>query len=587
MNRPLHTRLLHRRAPVLAALVVALTACSTPGDRPLPAAPVPVAAEARATVASSAHPLATEAALQMLAEGGTAVDATIAAQMVLGLVEPQSSGIGGGLLMLVWDAPGQRLRGYDGLASAPARSTAGLRVDTDGRTLPLNDVSRGGRSVGVPGALMALELAHRQHGRLPWARLFEPAIRLASQGYPLAPYAQGILARDPGAKDHPEFRADHFDGQGQALPAGTVLRNAAYADTLKAVASQGVTAFWRNGAAKRLVDAAQRGAHPSLMTVEDILGYRAVEREALCAPVRALRVCAFGPPSFGGVTVLQMLQMVAERHPQLAPADLDNAAFWHTYVEAGRMAQADRRQYVGDPDQVAVPAVALTAPAYLRERAARIDPQRAAPSVRPGNPGGAAVSQAPGPDDTGASADQTSQIVVVDAAGSIASTTTTINLNFGSRLRVDGYVLNNALTNFGPAPEAGRPQPNQMAPGKRPVTSMSPVVVFDPKGQPVLAGGLAGGGQIVDYIARSLIEMMWLERSPAQVLAAGHVTTALAPRAQLESGPPRAALATGLRALGHEVVVEPTVSGAGFVRRVPGGWIGAADPRRDGVALGR
>ncbi|MCE2658638.1 MAG: gamma-glutamyltransferase family protein [Rubrivivax sp.] len=547
-------------------------------------------------MASTAHPLASQAALQMLAEGGSAVDATIAAQMVLGLVEPQSSGIGGGLLMMVWDSPGQRLRSYDGLSSAPARSTAGLRVDTDGRLLPLNDVSRGGRSVGVPGALMALELAHRQHGRLPWARLFEPAIALATQGYPFAPYAQGILARDRGAVEHPEFLADHFDRQGQALPAGTVLRNPAYAETLKAVASKGVAAFWRDGAAQRLVAAAQRGAHPSLMTVADITGYRAVEREPLCAPVRSVKVCMSGPPSFGGVTVLQMLQMLADRAPSPTAGDLDGPAFWHTYVEAGRMAQADRRQFVGDPDHNPVPTSALLAPSYLRQRAATINPERAAGPVRPGNPSAATVSRGPngtavdGGDatETGAiSADQTSQIVVVDGTGNIASTTTTINLNFGARLRVDGYVLNNALTNFSGAPEAGRTNPNQMAPGKRPVTSMSPLVVFDAAGQPVVAGGSAGGGQIVDYIARSLIEMLWLGRSPAQVLAAGHVTTALAPRVQLEAGTPRAELAAALRARGHDVAVEPTVSGAGFVLRVPGGWLGAADPRRDGAALGR
>jgi gamma-glutamyltranspeptidase / glutathione hydrolase len=581
-----------RRSFALCVFVVALTACGTPVERAVAPSPAPVATSPRPTVASTAHPLATQAALQMLAQGGSAVDATIAAQMVLGLVEPQSSGIGGGLLMMVWDAPSSRLRSYDGLSAAPARTTAGLRVDTDGRLLPLNDVSRGGRSVGVPGALMALELAHQRHGRLPWARLFEPAITLAEQGHPLAPYAQGILARDKGGVEHPEFLSDYFDRQGQALPVGTLLRNPAYAQTLKAVATKGVAAFWRDGAAERLVAAAQRGAHPSLMTVADITGYRAVEREPLCAAVRSHKVCTAGPPSFGGVTVLQMLQMVADRAPAPTVADLDSAAFWHTYVEAGRLAQADRRQYVGDPDHTPVPTAALLSPGYLRGRAAGIDPQAAAKAVRAGNPLGAAVSHLG--DGTrheaftaSASADQTSQIVVVDATGSIASTTTTINLNFGARLRVDGYVLNNALTNFSAAPPPGQTLANQMAPGKRPVTSMAPVVVFDAAGQPVLAGGSAGGGQIVDYIARALWEQLWLGHSPAQVLAGGHVTTALAPRIQLEAGTPRAALAEPLRALGHEVVVEPTISGAGFVRKLPAGWVGAADPRRDGVALGQ
>ena len=575
------------RWPCLAAaLAAALVAgCSTP----VPPQPAAVDTQPRRVVASTAHPLATRAALQMLAEGGSAIDATVAAQMVLGLVEPQSSGPGGGLLMLVWDAPAQRLRSYDGLAAAPARTTAALRTDVDGRQLPADSVARGGRSVGVPGALAALELAHRQHGLLPWARLFGPAIDLATQGFPMAPYLHGILARDPGARGHAEFRADLYGPDGQPHPVGTLLRNPAYADTLRQVAALGVDGFWRSGAADRLVAAAQRGAHPSLMTAADVLAYRAVERAPVCAPVRVWRVCTLGPPSFGGVTVLQMLQLLDQRQPASDGAALEAPGFWHTYAEAGRLAQADRRQFIGDPDQVAVPVAGLLAPAYLQQRAALIDPARAATAVRPGRPASGLQSQAPADlaADAPASADQTSQIVVVDAAGRIASTTTTINLNFGARLRVDGYVLNNALTNFSSAPPAGAVQANQMAPGKRPVTSMAPVVVFDAAGQPVVAGGSAGGGQIVDYIARALVEMLWLGRSPAQALAGGHVTTALAPRIQLEAGTARTALVAPLRALGHEVVVEPTLSGAGFIQRVPGGWIGAADPRRDGAALGQ
>ena len=576
------------RLSCLAPLVcVVLAGCTLPTPpaiapraetRPIATTPQPVAA-------STAHPLATQAALQMLAEGGSAIDATVAAQMVLGLVEPQSSGIGGGSLLMVWDATVRQLRSYDGLAAAPARTTASLRTDADGRLLPADQVARGGRSVGVPGTLAVMEQAHHQHGRLPWARLFQPAIALAEQGYPMAAYARGILAQDPGAKAHAAFRADLYAADGQPHPVGTVLRNPAYADTLRQVAAKGVAAFWRDGAAARLVAAAQRGAHPGFITEADVTGYQPRERAPLCAPVRVWTVCLPGPPSFGGVAVLQMLQLLDLGAGPVTGATLDDAAFWHRYAEVGRLAQADRRQYVGDPDHVAVPVATLLAPAYLRQRAALIDPRRAAPTVRSGSPLPPAVSRQADADT--AAAEQTSQIVVVDAQGSIASTTTTINLNFGARLRVDGYVLNNALTNFGPAPERGQTLANQMAPGKRPVTSMAPVIVFDAQGQPVVAGGSAGGGQIVDYIARALLELLWLDRRPDEVLAAGHVTTALAPRIQLEAGTHRAALAGALRERGHEVVVEPTVSGAGFLKRVPGGWIGAADPRRDGVALGR
>jgi gamma-glutamyltranspeptidase/glutathione hydrolase len=510
----------------------------------------------------------------MLAAGGSAVDAAVAAQLVLGLVEPQSSGLGGGALLLVWDAGQRRLRSYDGLAAAPARVTASLRTDVDGQQLPLDSVSRSGRSVGVPGLPALLEQAHRRHGRLPWAKLFEPAIELARDGFPVAPYVHGILARDPGARAHAAFRDDWFDAGGQVHAVGTRLRNPAYALTLARMAALGVDGFWRDGGAARLVAAVQQGPHPGLMTVDDVLRYRTVEREALCAPLQAWRVCSAGAPSFGGIAVLQTLQMMAPpAGPAITVASLDDPGFWHRWAEVGRLVQADRRHWVGDPDHVKVPARELVDAAYVKHRAAAIDPLRAAAAApRHGTP---------------AVADQTSQIVVADAAGQVVSMTTTINLNFGARLRVDGYVLNNALTNFGPATERGEPAANRMAAGKRPVTSMAPVIVFDAQGRVLLAGGSAGGGPIVDYVARNLLEMLWLGRTPAQALAGGHVTTATAPRVQLEAGTPRAALAGALRERGHEVSVNPLPSGAGFLRLVGDGWLGGADPRRDGVALGQ
>ncbi len=584
------TRFLCGRGFVVLALLLGACAGAPPLPRSQP--PQPVDRVAQPSAAATAHPLATQAALQMLAEGGHAIDGVIAAQMVLGLVEPQSSGLGGGSLLLLWDEAAQRLHSHDGLAAAPARATASLRTDVDGRLLPADEVARGGRSVGVPGTLAVLEQVHRRHGRLPWARLFEPAIRLATEGFPVAPYVHGILARDPGARLHPEFRADWYDEQGRVRPVGSVLHNAAYAQTLRQLASLGVDGFWRSGGAQRLVAAAARGAQPTLMQADDVLNYRAVEREPLCAPVRVWKVCVTGPPSFGGIAVLQILKTLDLRAGDaIDAAALDSAAFWHLYAEAGRLAQADRRQWVGDPDQVSVPAAGLVADDYLRHRAALIDPARAMPAVGPGQPAAAGLGLGQVPDLASEAAAQTSQIVVADAAGNVVTATTTINLNFGARLRVDGYVLNNALTNFGPAPLRGQTIANQMAPLKRPVTSMAPVIVFDPRGRVLLAGGSAGGGPIVDYISRNLIELLWLGRSPAQALAGGHVSTASAPTIQLEAGTPRAALAAPLHEMGHPVAVEPLPSGAGFLRRVDGsrggGWLGAADPRRDGVALGQ
>jgi gamma-glutamyltranspeptidase / glutathione hydrolase len=531
--------------------------------------------------ATTAHPLATQAALQMLAQGGSAVDALVAAQAVLGLVEPQSSGLGGGALLLVWDAGAQRLRSYDGLSAAPARVTPSLRTDVDGRLLAAQEVERGGRSVGVPGILALLELAHQRHGKLPWARLFQPAIQLAQEGFPLAPYVHGILSQDPGAKLHPALRDTHFGPDGLVKPAGTRLRHPAYALTLQALAAQGTSRYLAQAGAAQWAAAAQQGPHASLMTAQDITAYRVQEREPLCARVVSWRICMAGPPSFGGIAVLQMLQMVQARAPQ--PFDLSNPAFWQVFVEAGRLAQADRRQWVGDPAFTPVPSEALVAAPYVAERARLINPLQALPHIDPGRPVQAISALL---NDAGNPAPATSQLAIVDAQGMVVSATTTNNLNFGSRLVADGVVLNNALTNFSAAPPPGGRLANQMEAGKRPVTSMAPLIVFDEAGLPLLAGGSAGGGQIVDYIAQSLIEMLWLGRTPAQALASGHVTTALAPRIQLEKGTAREALAEPLAALGQQVVKEATVSGQGYLRRHGLGWLGAADPRRDGVALG-
>lgn len=590
VHRALHPRPIPAILTTLSLLAVLLLpgcASAPPAAQPdATAAPQPVASTPRAVAAATAHPLATAAALEMLAAGGSVVDAAAAAQLVLGLVEPQSSGLGGGGLIMLWSQAEARLRAYDGLAAAPGRATVSLDTDVDGRQLPAQDVTRGGRSVGVPGTPALLELAHRRHGRLPWARLFEPAIRLAEDGYPLAPYLRTVLSGRNAARDHPDLRDDLFDAAGSVHPVGTRLRNPAYARTLRTLASLGVEGWWRSGAAARLVAATRRSGVPGLVDEADLLRYRAVEREPLCAPLQAvqrLRACFFGPPSFGGIVALQTLQMAV---PAQGPVALEDASFWHRYAESGRLAQADRRHWVGDPGFADVPAAALVAAPYLEQRAAHIDARRAARQVPHGDPRPGTQARASEPEGR-ETADATSQLVVADARGDVLSMTTTINLNFGSRIRVDGYVLNNAMTNFGPAPERGQRIANQMAAHKRPITSMSPLVVFDEAGRPLAAGGSAGGGQIVDYIARNLIEMLWLGRSPAQALAGGHVSTALAPRVQLEAGTPRAALAPALRELGHEVTVDRLPSGAAFLLRRGDGWLGAADPRRDGTALGR
>jgi gamma-glutamyltranspeptidase / glutathione hydrolase len=572
-------------ALLLAAAL--LSGCASTGSPPSPVKIEPITVQAKKRAVTTAHPLATTAALNILERGGSAVDAAIAAQMVLGLVEPQSSGVGGGALAMHWDAKAAQLTSFDGLSAAPSRVTAALAQDFDGKTLKSDDVARGGRSVGVPGALAVLKLLHERHGKLPWASLFEPAIKLAKEGFPFPSYMHTILSSPTAAKDHPEMLPLYFDASQKILPLGTMLTNPAYANTLTRMAQQGPAGYLAQGGAASLVAGLQRGAHPSMISEADLRAYRAEPREPLCAPFLAYKVCAMGPTSFGGVVVLQMLQMLEARLDGAAPAgrfSFDDPAFAHLYAEAGRLAQADRLHYIGDPAFSKVPSATLIAAPYLKERARLIDASKSAPTVSHGviDAKTALLDTAPSSE----TMDATSQMAIVDADGNALSVTTTNNLNFGSRLLIDGYVLNNAMTNFASSPRPGQSSPNKMEPGKRPVTSMAPVIVFDATGKPVVVGGSAGGFQIVDYITGSLIEMIANQRTPAQALARGNLSTAVSGKVQLEKDTPAAALAPALAARGHSVEIVPLISGQGFLMRKEDGWIGAADPRRDGVAMG-
>lgn len=562
-----------------AAIVLSLAGCAS-----LDAPKIgPIEARPAANAVTTAHPLATRAALDVLARGGAPIDAAVAAQMVLGLVEPQSSGVGGGSLVMLWDAQKQQLKSYDGLAAAPAAATAALEIDVDGMKLQPERLRRSGRAVGVPGTVPVLELAHREHGKLAWSSLFEAAITLAERGFPISPYMHEILSAPNAARTHPHLRDFYFDGAGRPLPVGTVIRNPAYARTLRQIAAVGAAALTEEATAARLVAAASDGYRPTLMTPADLKGYRPRERTPICAPFLAYRVCTMGPTSFGGVVVLQLLQMLEARAE--GRFDFEDPAFAHLYANAGYLAQADRRHYVGDPDFVPVPVEGLIARAYVQSRAGMIDMHAAHPRPRHGNPDGATTASATVPDDS-EQHPATSQIAIADRDGNAISITTTINLNFGSRLVVDGFVLNNALINFSSAPPPGTRRANQMAPGKRPISAMAPTIAFDTHGRPVVIGGAAGGGYIVDYIARTLVDMLANDFTPQQALTAGHVSTANPGKLRLESGTSREKMASALRALGHDVEIRPMKSGLAFLKRTPQGWLGAADPRRDGVAEG-
>ena len=597
--KPITNRRRTRSIPVVASLLF-LGACALqPPASQTPARDVlanaqqassrPIATQPARQAVATAHPLATRAALRMLDNGGAPIDAAIAAQMVLGLVEPQSSGVGGGSLIMHWDAANAKLTSYDGLAAAPAKVTAALTVDVDGSILKLDDIQRGGRTVGVPGTLAVLKQVHERYGKLPWAGLFEPAIALAENGFPMTAYMHGILSAPTAAADHPDMLPVYFGANGKVKAPGTLITNAAYAATLRRIAARGPAGLWESGAGSALVAAAQRGYRASLMTEADLAAYRPEPREPLCAPFLVYSVCMMAPPSFGGVVVLQVLQMLEARKTAASGAarfNFDDPEFVHYFAEAGRLAQADRLNYVGDPGYTRIPTGPLLASSYLQERARLIDPSTSSKEVNAGvvEAKAAATLQAAQFADT---ADATSQLAIVDAAGNALSMTTTINLNFGSRLMVNGFVLNNALTNFTGVPRAGQAAPNRMQAGKRPVTSMAPTIVFDQSGKPVVVGGSAGGGQIVDYISASLVEMLANQRTPAEALARGHVSTAVRGKLQLEKGTAVESQAAALSVKGHFVEVLPMVSGLGFLMRRDAGWLGAADPRRDGVAEGR
>lgn len=568
-----------------AVLLAFVAACS---ETPRVAAPIAPSAKAHTTpsaasarIAQTANPFATHAAIEMLDRGGNAIDAIVAAQMVLGLVEPQMSGPGGGSLLIYWDASQRKLVSFDGLAAAPARTTASLRTALDGRLLPRAAVMTGGRSVAVPGTLPMLAEVHQRYGKLPWATLFEPAIALAERGFPLPEFLHRIVELDHVDPRLTPDLAMYFDVEGNPLPIGTIIPNPEYAETLRRIAARGVDGLLGDGGAERIVASAQRGPLPSLMTPEDLRNYRPVEREPICAPFLAYRVCTVPPPSYGGIYLLQLLQMMQSRSG--GHYDFDDPAFVHLFVEAGRLARADRAKYVGDPAFTPVPTNGLIAAEYARERAASIDASAANAHPQAGLPAGADIALVPMEPMTMSG---TSQLTVADASGDVVAMTSTNNLGFGSRLMVDGYVLNDALTNFSAAPKPGERAANAMQPHKRPFTSMAPAIVFDASGAPFAAGGSAGGGPIPDYIGQGWIEMLANHATPAQAIVMGHVSTATIGKIVVERGTSAERLAAPLRALGHNVVVGPLLSGAGYIERANGGWIGAADPRRGGDVQG-
>ena len=529
----------------------------------------------------AANPHAARAGIEVLGEGGSALDAAIAAQMVLNLVEPQSSGIGGGAFALYWDAAAEKVFAFDGRETAPAAARPDRFVRSDGTPIPFLDAVGSGRAVGVPGVLRMLELAHARHGRLPWKRLFAPAIRLAEAGFPVSPRLHRLIAADPLLRRHPAARAYFYLPAGGALPVGHRLRNPEFATVLRRIAAEGPDAFYRGDIARDIVAAAAGTALPGDLTEADLAAYRAREREALCGSYRTHRICGMPPPSSGGIAVLAMLGML-ERFP-MASIRPGSAAAVHLFAEAGRLAYADRDQYVADPDFVDVPAAGLVDPAYLRERSLLIRPERSMVRADPGRPAGARASL--GRDAT-VEAGGTSHLSVVDADGNAIAMTSSIESAFGSRIFVRGFLLNNELTDFSFLPEeGGRPLANRVEAGKRPRSAMAPTLVFAPGGELVMALGAAGGPAIINYTARTLLGVLDWKLGLQQAIAAPNMGSRNR-ETEIELGSGLEKVAAALRALGHPVAAVPMPSGLHGIVRTPRGLAGGADPRREGVALG-
>jgi gamma-glutamyltranspeptidase/glutathione hydrolase len=554
---------------------------------------------ARKMAVASANPLATQAGLEMLQAGGSAIDAAIAVQMVLGLVEPQSSGLGGGAFLL--HSASGRVQAFDGRETAPAAATEDLLLGTDGKPLAFHAAAVGGRAVGTPGVLRMLALAHAQHGKLPWTQLFAPAIRLATHGFAISPRLHAQLKADAYLRLDPTARAYFYQANGEPHPVGHVLRNPELAAVLQRIATEGVPAFYSGEVAQAMVRKVQQHpTNPGRLTLSDLANYQAKERAPLCfdhaAHSRVYRVCGLPPPSSGTIAVGQILGMLQHTPATLLPSPAEamdgapDARWLHLYAEASRLAFADRAQYVADPDFVPPPSgewQSLLDPAYLRERAQLIGP-KAMPNVSAGVPQrGQRSSHAPMIDQPEYG---TSHISIVDAQGNALAMTTTVEDAFGSRQMVKGFLLNNELTDFSFAPRdaQGKPVANRVQPNKRPRSSMTPLLVFDKtSGELVASLGSPGGAMIIHFTTKTLYGLLHWGMSPQQAIALPNFGSVGGPL-WLEGGRFAPATLAALRERGHEVKEVALTSGVqALVKHNQADvWRGAADPRREGEVRG-
>jgi gamma-glutamyltranspeptidase/glutathione hydrolase len=529
----------------------------------------------------TANSLATDAGLAMLQQGGSAVDAAIAAQMMLGLTEPQSSGIGGGAFLLLFD--GINVVAFDGRETAPAAATPDRFLVAKSTPLPFRQAVVGGHSVGVPGVIKVLDLVHTQYGKLPWATLFQPAIHMAEAGFPIPPRLYRLLAAEPYLQAFEPARSYFYQADGTPKAIGMRLQNPAYAQVLRDLAEHGAAAFYRGPLVTDMVQAvSNHPTRPGDLTAADFAAYTAKQRAPVWSTYRGYTVYGMPPPSAGGIAVLQILGML-ERFALSAypPLAVDSV---HVFAEAGRLAYADRARYLADNDFVAIPVAGLLDRHYLAVRSQRISQYTSLGVAPPGEPD---YTRSAGlGDDHSLEFSSTSHLTIADAQGQVLTMTTSIEDVFGSRIMVNGYLLNNQLTDFSFVPTMhGKPVANRIEAGKRPRSAMAPMLVLDPHGRFTLAVGSPGGSAIINYVAQALVALLDWHLDPQQAVHLPHYGSRNGPT-ELEIGRNLEPLVPQLEARGHQVSLTELTSGLSVISKTDTGYAGSADPRREGTARG-
>src|SRR5437868_781371 len=564
----------------LYSLALATALLTATGPTAFARTPAPRAKTLVAGMVSAADPRGAEAGAEMLRQGGSAADAAFATLLALNVVEPESQGIGGGSY-LIYSARGATPVTFDGRETAP-RAATGTWFYKNGQPMEHEDAIPGGRSVGVPGNLRMMAMAHKRYGKVPWAALFQPAIKLARDGFRITPRLYGSLdgSRRTGALSA-EGRSIFYQRDGNPKPVGTLVRNPAFAAFLEGIAARGAASYCAGPNASNIVATVNRSpVNPSKRTVADIASYKVVQRAPVCGTYRGYRICGMGPSSSGGTTVFETLKQL-ERF-NLSRLGPNSPVAWHLIAESMRLAYADRELYLGDPGYVSVPTAGLMDPAYLARRSALISPDRTMPSVAAGHPVGAPKLCSPAP----VKEHGTSHFVAVDSEGNVASETSTIEDIFGSGLMVSGYYLNNELTDFNIEPDKnGCPTANRVAGGKRPRSSMSPTIVWGPDGHVRLAVGAAGGPTIPAQVLKTIIGVIDWHLSAQQAIALPVLLAPGVDTVYVERGTYLEAMMPQLQRLGHQVKAIPPGYKANAIEWVDGHWAGAADPRSEGAAV--